>query len=746
MRTRAVISCVYLGFFSQVAQVIVLREALTAFAGVEMVLGLTLGIWLLAVGCGGFAGNRIKLLRRRPFLALRIMYLCAGLLLPVTILAVRRIPELFGFAPGEIVGLATSLFGATVMLFPLCFLLGLLFVANARVYADTEAKWVGTVYLLEALGAALGGLVVTFLFIPLWSHLTASLGMLFLGAAVLVLIKEKGGLRYVLLFGLLLLAWLAYAGSFSPLHKLDLRTRVLNRAAGRLLAVSDSPYGQLAVTRYGEQYSLYVNGTLAVSYPDRMSAEEAVHFALLSHPAPQSVLLIGGGAGGTVYELRKHSVSVDYVELDPELVRLAREHFPAEAVAPLDDCRTIYQDGRAYLSRTGAKYDVIILNLGEPSTALVNRFFNREFFKIAKDHLLPGGVFSFRVPSSESYISPERELFLSSLHKTLIDVFLGVVVLPGPTNIFLAAAEPGVLIEASARFIARIKERGLQNEFVNEYLLPFRLTAAAYDFVGRHLHAQDAKDNTDLRPVCYFYDTILWNLHFSGPQKWVLSRLVGLSGRVVWLAGGLGVILILGICFLTRRTNTVPFLFSLFATGLTGMAMEVVLLFCFQVYLGYIYAKIGLLVACFMIGMSVGSYFLTRRVRSSAGTLMIFQFLPAAGAVAFLAVAVGVIPRGIPSGVVESIFYLLSLGFGFCGGALFVIANGLYTERFRGRAYLPVATGYGVDLAGSGLGALAVSSLFIPVWGVAFTVWLIVALNLSVIMTVALFYPRGAPG
>ncbi len=147
-----------------------------------------------------------------------------------------------------------------------------------------------------------------------------------------------------------------------------------------------------------------------------------------------------------------------------------------------------------------------------------------------------------------------------------------------------------------------------------------------------------------------------------------------------------------------------------------------------------------------MIGMSVGSYFLTRRVRSSAGTLMIFQFLPAAGAVAFLALAVGVIPRGISSGVVESIFYLFSLAFGFCGGALFVIANGLYTERFRGRAYLPVATGYGVDLAGSGLGALAVSSLFIPVWGVAFTVWLIVALNLSVIMTVALFYPRGAPG
>jgi len=741
MKTRVVISCVYLGFFSQVAQVIVLREALTAFAGIEMALGVTVGIWLLAVGCGGFAGNKITYFRHRPFVTLQIMYLLAGLLLPVTILSIRHIPGLFGFIPGEIVGLITSLLGAVITLFPLCLLLGLLFAANARVYADTEAKWVGWVYLIEAAGAALGGLVVTFVFIPGWSHLAVSLGMLFLAAVVVVLIRGKKASWLIPVCGLLLIGWFVCVGSLAPLHEFDRRTRVRYHAVGRNLAVADTPYGQLAVTNYGDQYSLFVNGTLAVSYPNRMSAEEAVHFALLSHSAPTSVLLIGGGPGGAVGELLKHRVSVDYVELDPELILLARKHFPSPAVAPLDSCRIIHQDGRAYLSQTAAKYDVIILNLGEPSTALVNRFFTREFFSIVENHLLHGGVFSFRVPSSESYISPEREMFLSALHKTLADVFTEVVVLPGPTNIFLATDEPGILIRTPAEFVSQISQRGLQNEFVNEHLLPFRLTEAAYDFVDRHLHAPGAKINTDLQPVCYFYDAILWNLHFPGPQKWVLSRLAGVSVGLVWLAFGLVIILLLCVCFPARRTNTVPLLFSLLVTGLTGLGMEVALLYSFQVHLGYIYAKIGLLVACFMVGMSLGAFFFTRRTGNSVRTLILTHILPAVGAAVFLAFF-GTAAVGISPGVVEIAFYLFSLVFGFSGGALFVIANELYMERFRDRISVPVGTGYGVDLTGSALGALAVSSILIPVWGIAFTVQLIIVSNLSAVLVVALFGRR----
>lgn len=743
MKKRAIMSCVYLGFFSQVAQVIVLREALTVFSGVEMVLGLMLAVWLLAVGVGGFAGNRIRISRRKSFTVLGALYILAGFLLPLSIIAIRQVPVIFNFAPGEIVGPGTSFLGALLTISPVCFFLGLLFTANARLSPSGSQKWVGTVYLLEAAGAAAGGLIVTFVFIPFFSHLITALGMIVIALAIFLLLIKRVYLRYAPLFALVVLVWFGYGPRLASLGQFDRSTRAINRAVGELLAVTDSPHGQLAVTRYIDQYSLYVNGALASSFPDRLSAEEAVHFALLSHPAPRTALLIGGGTGGAIDEIRKHGVEADYVELDSRLIALARDHFPATAAAALDDCRVLVRDGRAYLSRTNVLYDVIMLNLGEPSTAMINRFFTREFYAMVKTRLTSDGVFSFRVPSAESYISPERALFLSTLYKTLQDVFAGVVVLPGQTNIFLAGDHPAALIKQPEHFIARIQSRGLRNEFVNEHLLPFRLTAAADEYLAQHLQEPEARLNTDLQPVCYFYNAILWSRQFTGWQKNMYPFLARLPAGILPVTIAFLIVLVIVLCLLNRETNTVPFLFSLFVTGMTAMTMEVILIYAFQVYLGYIYAKIGLLVACFMVGMSLGSYMLNRRVSVSPHTVMAGQCLPAVLGVGFLGCAALLSSGAIPSAVTESIFYMFSVIFGATGGALFVVANRLYMSRFR-RGLVPVGTGYAVDLVGSALGATVVSSMLIPVWGIPETIWLVVAVNLLVVIIIA-FFARHRP-
>jgi len=46
--------------------------------------------------------------------------------------------------------------------------------------------------------------------------------------------------------------------------------------------------------------TLYENGLAVVTVPDPEAAEEAVHYALLEHPAPSSLLLIGGGTNGSL--------------------------------------------------------------------------------------------------------------------------------------------------------------------------------------------------------------------------------------------------------------------------------------------------------------------------------------------------------------------------------------------------------------------------------------------------------------
>jgi len=738
MKNRAVISCIYLGFISQVAQVVILREALATFAGVEMVMGSVLAVWLVAVGCGGFAGNKIHAFRAGSYKAVAILLALVGALLPISVMGLRQLPTIFDFAPGEIIGAGTSLLGAQLTISPLCFLLGLLFTANARLFAIEAQIWVGMTYLLEAAGAAFGGLLVTFILLPLSSDLVVALGMIPPTIAIIVIILERATLRHLVRLSILFVIWFTFGAGFGPVADFDRATRAVNRAGGEVIALADSPHGQLAVTRYIDQYSMYINGTLASSYPDQSSAEEAVHFALLAHPAPKSALLIGGGVGGAVGEMRKHGVTVDYVELDPRAVTLAGGNFPPEATRALADCRVITGDGRLYLSRTDITYDVIILNLGEPSTAMINRFFTSEFFMLIKKRLSPGGVFSFRVLSAEDYISPERGLFLSTLYRTLKEAFAAVVVLPGATNIFIAGDGPVTLSRQPGQFIARLHDRGIHNNFINESMLPFRLTEAAGDYLDQHVHDPAARLNTDLRPVCYFYNAILWSRQFAGRETAGPPFITRISGKVALIVFAVGIALILLACRFTGAKITMPFLFSLFISGLTAMAMEIILLYCFQVYLGVIYAKVGMLVACFMVGMSVGSFILNRRTAISPRLLAVCQGMPVVVMVGFLW-CMTAFSAAFPAFGVELLFYSFSLIFGGSGGALFVVANRLYMSRFKAGTEVPVGTGYAVDLAGSALGALIVSSLLLPVRGVGQTIGLLVTLNLIVICIVLLF-------
>ena len=65
-------------------------------------------------------------------------------------------------------------------------------------------------------------------------------------------------------------------------------------------------YGSLAVVETGASRSLFENGLIVMTVPDPAAAEEAVHFALLEHPDPRRLLLIGGGVNGSVAEALTH--------------------------------------------------------------------------------------------------------------------------------------------------------------------------------------------------------------------------------------------------------------------------------------------------------------------------------------------------------------------------------------------------------------------------------------------------------
>jgi spermidine synthase len=120
------------------------------------------------------------------------------------------------------------------------------------------------------------------------------------------------------------------------------------------------------------------------------------HVPLLAHGAAERVLIIGAGDGGVLRRVLlhrnvKHAVMV---EIDGEVVRLAKEHLPDIAAGAWDDPRAelIIGDGIAYVeSAPDASFDVIIVDSTDP-VGVGEVLFSDDFYRHCARILSAGGL------------------------------------------------------------------------------------------------------------------------------------------------------------------------------------------------------------------------------------------------------------------------------------------------------------------------------------------------------------------
>lgn len=676
-----------LGFLALSFQIFLLREFSVHFYGNEITFGLLLASWLLWGGLGSILASRFKYTPQR----LPQIYYLVILLYPLCLVGLRFSRFFLHLLPGEITGMFPILIYSLLVTLFVSFPLGTLFVFNTHFQKGNLYQ----VYFLESVGSSAAGLAVYLLFIPLFSNWHgAALIALLACSAVFFSFGEK---KYKPLFFFTLITLILF-GVF------DLHSQRIYWKPYNLEESKDTIYGKLQVLQTQEQISLYNNSLLIYSYPNLAVAEESVHFTLLQKPEAEKVLLIGGGAGGSLREILKYlSVKADYVEIDPEIISLSVKFLPEEEKAVLKNKRVhiFYQDGRAFLSTAQKKYDIIILNLPEPATAQINRFYTKEFFLIARDKLEEAGIFSFRVSSAENYISAELQNFLSSLYFTLKEVFPEVKVVPGSTNIFLASAHP--LTIDFEHLIRKIRELRLQNTYVSPELLFSRLNPLRVNMLKEKLVQGNKAINLDFIPISYFYNSVLWSTLFRGLEKRVFSFLSHLS--FFWL---LDFPLFLFVLFLIllwlAKKRTSFFLVPLAVMGFTTIVFEIIVIISFQTLYGYLYQRIALLLASFMIGLSLGAFRGKKRKRIDFAHLLFIQFCFMLIVLVFL-LTLKLHPP-------EILFFIFLLMLGFLGGDLFVVSNGLFLKERKN-----YGLGYGLDLLGSFVGALVASSFLIPLVG-----------------------------
>jgi len=747
---------ILIGFTAVIAQIVLLRELMIVFCGNEMSLGLMLASWLVwtAIGSGGL--GRLATRTRQPRRVMAFFEVFVALTFPLAIFLARASKGAFESVPGEILGPGPMILTSLVVLSIFCLLSGGLFAVGSRLCAQEAgtSTLAGTsnVYLLEALGSGLGGVLASLLLIRYFTSFQIA-GLLcllnFLGAACLGILS--GPLRRAV--GLALVG--AFAFVVFPVGCPWLEKVSLKRlwSGFDLVASRNSVYGNLAVVQTEGTRSLFENGLAAFHVPDPAAAEEAVHFALLEHPAPKSLLLVGGGVNGSLSQALQHPSleRIDYVELDPTVLELAEEYFPA-AWAPLradPRVRVHNTDGRLFVRTTDLRFDVVILNLPDPQTAQLNRFYTLEFFQEVATKLTPAGVFSFQLKASEDYISPDLANFLRCIYKTLRQVFPEVVAIPGDTIHFFATDRAGSLTNDSQELMARLRARHIRTSYVREYYLPYRMMPdRMLDLELQFRPQADTRTNRDFAPIAYYFDVALWSTRFNRAYRRVFQAMAAVRFGPLATALGLALFGLVGLVrglLAAENRSRASAGFCVAAMGFTLIGLEMLLLLAFQAIYGFVYQQLAIIIAGFMLGMSLGSRWGIARGAGPGGPqdarrLFRLQLLAAVSPMLlyFLFDAMTAIKN--PAAVFlasQIVFPVLAVSCGLFGGYQFPVATRIFFANSDYKARGP-GTLYALDLAGACLGAVVLSSYLVPVFGFQETAWLMALVNLAPAVLVGL--------
>ena len=174
---------------------------------------------------------------------------------------------------------------------------------------------------------------------------------------------------------------------------------------------SHSPYQRLVVTQWKDDTRLYINGNLQFSSRDEARYHEALVIPAMQAAAQHKrVLILGGGDGLAAREVLKYPQvqQVTLVDLDPDMTRTFQTS--AKLVALNQNAlnhpklRVINDDAAQWLQHTAAQFDVIIIDLPDPSNFALGKLYSVPMYRLVARHLAAGG--KLVVQSTSPYFAP----------------------------------------------------------------------------------------------------------------------------------------------------------------------------------------------------------------------------------------------------------------------------------------------------------------------------------------------------
>lgn len=420
------------GMCAMIYEVVWLRLLIPVLSSTTYSFTLILAVFITGITLGSLLVYFILPKLRRPFLFLGLCQLFLVLSIALTLPFYEKIPYLIWSVndtskiEGQTLSYSWYLFTqffytSLVMIVPTIFM-GMSLPIASRLAVKRVSRSggvVGKIFSINTIGTVLGSLIAGLLIIPFFGIKTAIDFALLLNALLFLLVlfysSNSGWKIRTSTLAILVLSSLYYVISVdNKSWAYSIMTSEISRKVNRkevpktfkefmrfqsnheeILYYKEGVSGTIVIGRQGENVYLYTNGKGdASSMGDLRTQVSLAQTPMILHPKPESVFVIGFGAGTTIGNVLTHDFvkHAKVAEISPEVIE-ASKHFSHVNQEPLKDKRlnVIQDDGVSALRLSKTTYDLIISQPSNPWSAGVGNLFTKEFFRDCKDKLKPGG-------------------------------------------------------------------------------------------------------------------------------------------------------------------------------------------------------------------------------------------------------------------------------------------------------------------------------------------------------------------
>lgn len=748
-----------IGVFSIIAQTIILREFFTILNGNEFYFGLILSIWFSGVFFGALTGRSLKKGNISCFLipiVLMIAYM------PVLIVLIRSFYFLSGTHTGSLISPGKIILIAPIIIMPFSYLIGFQFPAlidhftkQMRSEKVRNVRKISEVYISESFGALAGGITYTFFFVERFSgfFITSLISVIILFFVYKNLPDRKLIYSMILLSFLIFFLFMLHPSINSALEKLTLDIRWNGISKSKLIYSGESKFQNISIASESGQFNQYLNGRLSGTFPDVQSNMLYASQLYVQNRDPDSILVIGNPSSGFYSSLRSYGYKkIVFTEIDKKLFYEIRKLYPGgdSSANRIYSKSVFFVDGRKYikeiiktnksLKKKKDAFDIIFVNTGEPASLFLNRYYTVNFFREVSKVLGNRGTLVLKVTSSDNYKSGYFRYYTSIIYKTLKSVFPFVVMTAGEDSFIFASLNPNNVTEdwkvLESRFLES-KVKPLKLRYLYKYLYDRNLINK------KRLYLEQLKNiplNTDENPIAVFYYNKL-ERNYRGGKSFLNFKLISilLENKEILVLSVLMLIasMVFWISIKGKRKSRFSSGFVLFATGYASIAIELIVIYLYQIFYGYIYGNIGFIISLFMLGLPLGAYLSESVIRKKgltvfkkfAGLSLLIQILYILIVFLFLLSINTNIYNG-KSG--EIILYVMTILTGMSAGGIFSSNVHVLSSREKSRTFI-AGFSDALDHLGAALGALIIGMVMVPLTGILFSIFFVLYLQITAV-------------